>query len=150
MTIHKRWMLLPVILAAACAMGMGDMSLTGEDKAPKWPKRNFTATVTDRTLTTMQIEHANCEGKTEIKGFLGDIRVELSFDKIKKVSLTGAEGGFSDGVVTFRDGQTKSMRFKSVTRCYGESSMGRMMITIKDLKEIELGEPPPVDASPEK
>jgi len=127
---------------------MGDMGLGGDERAPRRPGRNFTAVVVDRLMQTLAVSYVNCEGKTTIKGFLGEMQIELSFDKIKKVDFTPGDGGFADGRVLFRDGQSKAMRFKDLTRCYGESDLGKMMVRLKDLKAIEFGEPPPIEETP--
>jgi hypothetical protein len=136
-----------LLLAATVCMGMGDMLGGDEDKAPRAPKRDFSGTVTDNTLQKLAVSHIHCEGKTEIKGYLGEMRISLAFDRIAGVSFTKGEAGYSHGTVQLRDGQTQQMRFKNLTRCYGESELGKVMVRIKDLRSIRFNESP---AEPEE
>jgi hypothetical protein len=129
-------------LAAALCLGMGD-SLSGGDKTPRRPSRNFTGTVTDRSMTTLNVRYINCEGRTAIKGYLGEMRVDLTFDKIEKVSFGAVNGGYVPGKVAFRNGDVQTFRFKDLTRCYGESNVGWMTVRLRDLREITLDAPPP-------
>jgi hypothetical protein len=142
----NRGRFLPVIVlvvAAFLALGMGDMSLTGGENTPRQPSRNFTGVVTDRSMHTLAVTHMHCEGKTHVKAYLGEMRVELSFDKVARVEFGANDAGYISGVVSFRDGETKRLQFRGHTRCYGQSELGPMMIQLKDVKQIELGPPPP-------
>jgi len=123
------------------SLGMGDLG-GSSDQAPRAPRRNFTGTVVDRSLNQLAVSHVHCEGKTEIKGYLGEMRISLAFDKVERVTFAKGETGFTHGTVAMRDGQTKEMRFKDLTRCYGESDLGQVMIRVKDLRSIQFNEPP--------
>ncbi|MDP8221824.1 MAG: hypothetical protein P9L99_00575 [Candidatus Lernaella stagnicola] len=133
-----------VFLAAAVfvSLGMGDLGVEA-DKTPRAPKQDFTGTVTDRSMNTLAVSHMHCEGKTSIKGYLGEIRVTLDFKNVESVVFAAAAaGGFTPGTVALRDGQIKSMRFKNLTRCYGQTDLGHMMVRVKDLRSIRFDEPP--------
>lgn len=129
-------------VAVFVSLGMGEMTGSGE-KTPSAPMRNFTGTVVDRSLNPLDVSHVHCEGKTAIKGYLGEMRITLDFDKVESVTFSTGDSGFMLGNVVLRDGQTKNMRFKNLTRCYGESDLGHMMIRVKDLRSIRLNPPPP-------
>ncbi len=131
-----------LVFAVAASLGMGDLGGSSGEKTPRAPQHNFSGTVTDRSMNTLAVTHLHCEGKTSIKGYLGDIRIRLDFEKIERVSFAKGEGGFTFGTVTLRDGQTKNMKFKNLTRCYGETQLGHMMVRVKDLRDILFNEPP--------
>jgi len=145
--MRKYLLLLPVV--ALLAMGMGNLGLSGED-TPHKPSRNFTGTVTDRSNVAKHVTHMHCEGKLYIYGYLGEMRVKMPFDNLMKVQLNPGPTGYADGVVTLRDGQTQQLRFKNLTRCYGDADLGQIMVRIKDLKLIEFDTPPPPKEEPSK
>lgn len=133
----------PLLLIAALALlGMGDNGLTGSD-TPRTPAKNFTGTVVDRSMVTLHVSHMHCEGKTSVKGYLGEMRITLSFKKIKQVEFYPGAAGYTWGQVTFRDGDVKKLRFKNLARCYGTAEMGQVMVRIKDLKRISFDEQQP-------
>ena len=109
------------------ALAMGDGLIPGND-APKAPKTNYSGAVTDRSLNRVRVTHMHCEGKTSVQAFMGEMRIKLTFDNIEKVEMGGGSQGFTTGSVTYRDGHTKQMRFKNLTRCYGESDLGQVMV----------------------
>jgi len=141
--IGKRsWILVVLLVVAAFfLLGMGDLGLTGE-KTPRAPSKNFTGTVTDRSNVTVEASHIHCDGKTSIKAYMGDMRLTLPFEKIKKVDFYSTSGGYTLGDVNFRNGEMKKLRFKSLTRCYGETDLGQLMVKVKDLKRIVFNSPP--------
>ncbi|NLH50381.1 MAG: hypothetical protein GX444_17510 [Myxococcales bacterium] len=127
-------------------LGMGDMG-AGSEKTPRRPQENFTATVTDRSQNKLAVTHVHCEGKTSIKGYLGEMRLTLTFAKIKQVDFSPATSGYVDGTVRFRDGEPREFRFKNLTRCYGDADVGQLMIRLRDLKQIVFDDANP--AAPE-
>ncbi len=135
--------LLPLLLIAALALlGMGDSGLAGSD-TPRTPEKNFTGTVVDRSMTTLHVTHMHCEGKTSVKGYLGEMRITLDFAKIKQVEFYPGTAGYTWGQVTFHEGEDKKLRFKSLARCYGMAEMGQVMVRVKDLKRISFDDQQP-------
>jgi hypothetical protein len=128
-------------------LGMGDMG--GGEKTPRKPKDNYSGTVTDRSLNKQVVSYIHCEGRSSIKGYQGEMRLTLKFEQLKQVDFSPAVTGYVDGLVLFRSGETRQLRFKNLTRCYGDTNIGQMMIRLRDLKQIVFDEanPAPPEAA---
>ena len=140
MVAKRVWWLLSVIVLLT--LGMGDMGLTGSE-IPLWPSRNFTGTVTDRTLVSLQVTNINCEGKTTIKAYLGEIQIQVPFENLLSVEFSPGEANRVWGNVQLRNNTIQKMRFLGSTRCYAKSELGPLMVKIQNLKSIKFDSPPP-------
>lgn len=140
MTAKRISCLLPIV--ALLVLGMGDLGLNDQG-VPPWPDRNFTGDVTDRSMVTLHVTHINCEGKTSVNAYMGEIRVNLSFDDIKQIDFYPGTAKLSWGNVLLRSGDKQKMQFKNTVRCYGKSKYGPMMVKVKSLKRIAFDQPPP-------
>jgi len=131
--------LIPVV--AVLSLGMGDFGPS--ESIPPWPARNFTGTVTDRTLVSLPVTNINCEGKTAIKAHLGEMQISLPFDNIAEIEFAPGTADKVWGQVKMRNGTSEKMRFHGTTRCYAKSDLGPVTVKIQNLKNIRLNAPPP-------
>ena len=102
------------------------------------PAVSFRMVVRDRDLNTFEVARASFDGHIFLSGKIGEAKVSIPFEKIRRVDFEPADATETVGVVTLVSGKQQSLRFRSSAVCYGEAEFGNVQIELRHLRDVEF------------
>lgn len=101
------------------------------------PDVDFKATVRDDQDISTKLTHASWDGNTFFTGTRGKGTVTIAFEKVKKITSTGAGTATkNDFQITLKSGDVVAVSFDHDSRFMGSTSFGSFRILVKNIREI--------------
>jgi hypothetical protein len=124
------------VLMAGTAMATGFGGSDAPTRIPV-PARAFSATVEDRSGTTVEVTKATFDGEVFLFGLLGEGQASVPFERIREVRFEPTEEpGELVAFAVLNEGSPVRLVVEDDTPCYGETSFGLYRIEVKHIRRI--------------
>ena len=100
--------------------------------------RNIKVIVVDKKGVKHEFRNPTCEGLSYLKVRKGELEYSISITKIKKIEILETGEDYVKIKITTVDNKKDIFEASPGTFCIGQSDLGNVTFTLKDVKEIIL------------